>query len=171
MSRNQSIAKVINSIKRVTYEPKRDNMIIGVVKSTDPLEVEIQQGVIITEPHLVLGEALRPHNVSMPHIHEYNGNTESTGGSLYPVDTFVDFVATNGAKPATLSDSHSHEIKEQRTEDVHKIQKHNEKCVTITMYPPLHASDEVLMFAMNDFQRFYIAERTKIGSENTDYDA
>lgn len=171
MSRKQSIAKIVNSINKLTYVPKIDNCMRGTVKSIDPLEIEIQQGVILTAEHLILGEALRPHNVSMPHTHQYNGETESTGGSMLMGRNFVSVTVTGQATVTNVSDSHSHEIKEQVTEDVHETQNKNEKYVTITMYPPLAKSDVVLMFAFNDFQKYYVAERLEIGSENTDYDA
>lgn len=166
MSLNQSIAKIISANMRLMYKPKIDNCIIGTVKNTDPLEIEIQQGVILTEAHLRLGEALRPHNVSMPHIHEYNGETEK-GKAIAPNGDLT--LIGNGKLEEPTG--HSHDISGQRTEDVHKIQNKNEKYVTITMYPPLHASDKVLMFAFNDNQMYYVAERLEIGSENTDYDA
>lgn len=170
MSRSQAISKIINATKRLNYQPKVNNLIYGTVMNTEPLEIQIQQGVIIKAPHLILGEALRPHKVSMPHTHQYNGTTESTGGAMVAGTNFVNVTITGDAAVTNVTDSHSHEIKEQVTEDVHKTQDKNEKYVTIEMYPPLHKSDVVLMFAFNDFQKYYVAERVSIGDENTDYD-
>ena len=170
MSRKQSAVRLLNAVKRATYVPPRNNMLIGKVTSTDPLEIQTQQGLILTEKHLMLGEALRPHNVSMPHTHQYNGTTEDEGGSMMMGTNFTTVKITGQAVIANVTDVHSHEIKEQVTEDVHATQDKNEKYVTITMYPPLHESDKVLLFAMNDFQMYYVAERIEIGEDNKDYD-
>ena len=166
MSRSQSMMKMINATKKLTYQPKVDDLYYGTVKSVSPLQVEIQQGVILTEEHLVLGEALRPHNVSMPHTHQYNGNTQSEGGTMLTGTNFVNVRVTGQASVTYISDRHSHEIKEQVTEDVHKTQNEKEKYVTIEMYPPLAPSDVVLLFAFNDNQKFYVAERLEIGADN-----
>lgn len=151
----QALSKMVRATKKLTDKPIPDTLLYGTVSGINPLQITLQSGLVIKEPHLFLGEALRPHNVSMPHTHEYNGDTERTVGLVgyasFPID-------------------HKHSIKKQTTEDVHKTQGNKEKYVTIEMYPKLDVSDIVLVFAFNDFQKFYVAERIKIGDKNTKYD-
>ena len=85
---------------------------------------------------------LRPHKVTIPHKHEYNGVTELTNdGGL-------------GASP------HQHEIKQQITEDLHVgTGGYKQDYVTLEIYPKLTIGDRVLLFAFNGGQKYYVAER------------
>ena len=151
----QALSKMVRATKKLTDKPIPDTLLYGTVSGINPLQITLQSGLVIKEPHLFLGEALRPHNVSMPHKHQYSGDTESTAGLVGYASTPID---------------HKHSIKKQTTEDVHKTQGNKEKYITIEMYPKLDVSDTVLVFAFNDFQKFYVAERIKIGDKNTKYD-
>ncbi len=167
-----AIAKLLRATKKLAKvnEVEDNNLLYGIIKKVNPIEIELQQGLIINDKHIILGEALRPHNVSMPHIHEYNGETEDTGGQMVMGTNFVSVSVTGQATVTNVSDKHNHKIKEQNTEDVHKTQNKNEKYVTITMYPPLGESDIVMLFSMNRGQMYYVAERVKIGDKHTNYD-
>lgn len=151
----QALSKMVRATKKLTDKPTPDTLLYGTVSGINPLQITLQSGLVIKEPHLFLGEALRPHNVSMPHKHQYSGDTESSTG----------LVSADGR-----SLDHNHKISNQTTEDVHKTQEKKKKYVTIEMYPPLDVSDIVLVFAFNDFQKFYVAERIKIGDKHTKYD-
>ena len=77
--------------------------------------------------------------------------------------------ATSGAVTKTTdlstftpSDSgHEHIIPEHETQDVHFPNTDYEDSVEIEMYPRLKVGDIVLMFAMNDNQLYYVAERVE----------
>lgn len=64
----------------------------------------------------------------------------------------------------TVNDSgHKHIIPEHSTQDVHFPKTEYEKSVTIEIYPRLKVGDKVLMFAMNNYNMYYIAERIEEG--------
>lgn len=60
---------------------------------------------------------------------------------------------------SVTDNGHKHVIPEHSTQDVHFPQTDYEKSVTIEIYPRLKVGDKVLLFAMNNFQMYYIAER------------
>ena len=60
----------------------------------------------------------------------------------------------------TVSDNgHLHIVPEHSTQDVHFPDTDYEEFVTIEIYPRLKVGDKVLMFAFNNYQMYYIAER------------
>ena len=64
----------------------------------------------------------------------------------------------------TVNDSgHEHIIPEHSTQDVHFPKTEYEEYVTIEIYPRLKVGDKVLMFAMNNYNMYYIAERIEEG--------
>lgn len=56
-------------------------------------------------------------------------------------------------------DKHLHIIPEHETQDVHFPGTDYEDSVEIEIYPRLKVNDKVLMFAFNNFQLYYVAER------------
>ena len=130
-----NIAKLANA----TSEIRSSELLYGTINTLEPLSVKIDTlNEIIPEEFLVLGQMCRPHTVTIPHKHEYNGNTE---------------IANDGQGA-----DHQHEIKEQITNDVHEG-INEETCITLEIYPKLQIGDTVLMFSFNNGQKFYIAER------------
>lgn len=78
----------------------------------------------------------------------------STSGGAGTVTSTVDL------STFTVNDSgHKHIIPEHLTQDVHFPKTEYEKSVTIEIYPRLKVGDKVLMFAMNNYNMYYIAER------------
>ena len=60
----------------------------------------------------------------------------------------------------TITDNgHTHIVDRQITKDVHFPKSDYEESVTIEIEPKLAVGDRVLLFAMNDFQKWYVAER------------
>ena len=70
-------------------------------------------------------------------------------------------IVTVGQATTTVTETngHKHDIKEQVTEDVHKEGTDYEESVTIEIEPKLKEGDTVLMFAFNNYQMYYVAER------------
>lgn len=54
---------------------------------------------------------------------------------------------------------HKHIINRQITKDVHFPKSDYEESVTLEIEPVLQKDDKVLMFAFNDYQMYYVAER------------
>lgn len=54
---------------------------------------------------------------------------------------------------------HKHIIPKQITKDVHFPKSDYEECVILEIEPKLKVGDTVLMFAFNDYQKYYVAER------------
>lgn len=72
--------------------------------------------------------------------------------------------STTDLSTFTVNDSgHKHIIPEHSTQDVHFPKTEYEESVTIEIYPRLKVGDKVLMFAMNNYNMYYIAERIEEG--------
>lgn len=151
-----------NAIRKISGVDKRrpDTFVFGTVKNMDPIEIDIGNNMILTKEFLFIGQACRPHKVKIPHTHIYNGNTENAGASssATAVMNKGDLTVTGQATVVEIQ-GHNHEIKEQVTENVHKDGSDYEKCVVIEIEPKLKKGDVVLLFAFNNYQMYYVAER------------
>lgn len=139
-----NLKKLIESIAKYTQATssvKSSELLYGTIVTLEPLSVKISTfKEPITEEFLVLGQMCRPHTVTIPHKHEYNGITE---------------LANDGQ-----GSNHQHEIKQQITEDLHVgTGGYSQESVVLEIYPKLQVGDIVLMFSFNDGQKYYIAER------------
>ena len=180
MSVDIAMINFINAIRKISTKPQTNNMIFGDVVSIEPLKIDIGDNVILTQEFLYLGQMCRPHKVKIPHTHQYNGDTETAtatagGTSVTPPGTITpnpnptkttgDLSATfagQGALTVTELSGHSHKIENQVTEDVHKEDTDYEEGVIIEIEPKLAVGDKVLMFAMNNNQMYYVAERIEV---------
>ena len=141
MSNFNKLIDAINSTQGSTT-PKHSELLYGTIVTLEPLSIKIDDIGTLPEEFFVLGQMVRPHTVTIPHQHEYNGQTEQTndGGQ--------------GASP------HRHEIKQQVTEDLHVgTGGYKQDSVTLEIYPKLAIDDKVLLFSFNNGQKYYVAER------------
>lgn len=156
-----SSIRLINLIRNIAKKEinKTDTMIFGTVVNTNPLEIDIGNNIVLNDKFLFLGQMCRPHKVKIPHTHQYNGTTENaTTGISATTTATISSTPTLGT--VTIIDSgHTHEIKEQVTEDVHKQGTDFEESVILEIEPVLQKDDKVLMFAFNNYQMYYVAER------------
>ena len=155
----------INTLKEITTPKKTNNMIFGEVTSIDPLKIDIGNNIVLSGEFLYLGQMCRPHRVTIPHTHQYNGTTEYSSASSVatnPLLTQKGDLSFAGSGSLVEVNGHQHDIKEQVTEDVHKKGTDYEESVTIEIEPKLQKGDIVLMFAMNDNQMYYVAERVEV---------
>lgn len=127
----------INKSSSSTHK-KNSELLYGTIVTLEPLSIKIDDIGTLPEEFFVLGQMVRPHTVTIPHKHEYNGITE----------------LTNDGQGA----DHQHEIKQQITNDVHDG-INEEICVTLEIYPKLTIGDRVLLFSFNNGQKYYVAER------------
>lgn len=142
------IQEMIEALKDSTIAqmPKSAGLTYGVVKSLNPLSILVDG---FKEPldaeFFFLGQMVRPHKVTIPHKHEYNGETELTN---------------DGGQGAS---SHKHDILQQVTEDLHVgTGGYKQDYVILDIYPPLTIGDRVLLFSFNDGQKYYVAERIEV---------
>ena len=153
---------IVNNIKKIATPKQTNNMIFGEVTSVDPLKIDIGNHVVLSGKFLYLGQMCRPHKVTIPHTHKYSGKTEY--GKANGAPGLV--ITTTGQAVTTVVETqgHTHDIKNQETDDVHKENcgTDYEKSVTIEIYPKLAVGDKVLMFAMNSNQLYYVAERVEV---------
>lgn len=142
MTMNQFVQSIVD-LAHATSDTRSSELLYGTIVTLDPLSVKIDTlSEPIPEDFLVLGQMCRPHTVTIPHKHEYNGMTEMTN---------------DGGQGAQ---NHQHEIKQQVTEDLHEgTGGYSQESVTLEIYPKLQVGDRVLMFSFNNGQKFYIAER------------
>ena len=91
----------------------------GTIKTLNPLSVLVDgHSEILPEEFFILGQNVRPHKVTIPHKHEYNGKTE---------------LANDGQ-----GSDHYHNIKQQITEDLHEgTGGYQQDYVILDIYPPL----------------------------------
>lgn len=149
--------KLIREIANKDNKP--DTLTFGTVVKVEPLEIDIGNNIILTKEFLFLGQMCRPHKVKIPHTHQYNGTTEN-GTTGISATTTATISSTPTPGTVTIIDSgHTHKIKEQVTEDVHKKGTDFEESVTLEIEPVLQKGDKVLMFAFNNYQMYYVAER------------
>ena len=160
---DSEILKFVNNLKNyVKKENGKNDIFIGTVTSIEPLNIDIGNRLIITESQLILGQNCRPHKVKIPHTHKYNGTTENATATG---DGDLTITTTGQAQTkVTEVNGHPHEIKDQETDDVH--QEHDEgketgfeDYVIIEIEPKLSVGDKVVVFAFNNYQMFYVAER------------
>lgn len=141
MGNFNKLIDALNSTQN-SVSPKHSELLYGTIVTLEPLSIKIDDIGTLPEEFFVLGQMVRPHTITIPHKHEYNGITEETndGGQ--------------GAQP------HSHEIKQQTTEDLHVgTGRYSQDFVVLEIYPKLAINDRVLLFSFNNGQKYYIAER------------
>lgn len=97
--------------------PAGSSLMFGTITNLEPLTILADNRITLSGEFLVVGQACRPHNVTIPHTHIYNGETETASG-------------------------HIHSISDQRTENVHPNQEH----IVIEIHPKLKVGDRVVMF-------------------------
>lgn len=140
-----SLVNSIASVARAKSNVQSSELLYGTIATLEPLSIKIEGfKETIGEKFLVLGQMCRPHKVTIPHKHEYNGITElANDGGL-------------GASP------HQHDILQQVTEDLHEgTGGYSQESVTLEIYPKLKVGDTVLMFSFNNGQKYYVAERVE----------
>lgn len=169
--------RLLRNIRRIANKPLTNNMIFGEIVSVDPLKIDIGNNIVLTKKFLYLGQMCRPHTVIIPHTHKYSGETENSTATAgtpsadipddFPIDesspmpTSSGDLTITGQAVAVEVMGHGHKINNQETDDVHKegCGTDYEDCVTLEIYPKLAVGDKVLMFAMNNNQMYYVAER------------
>lgn len=162
MSEDMLASKFLDIFSKINEKDPPDTMIEGTIKTLDPISIEIYQGIVLEESQLFLGQMCRPHKVTIPHTHEYNGITEYSsafGGATDPTLTHRGDLSFAGDGALSEVSGHPHDIKDQVTEDVHKEGSDYEEYVILEIEPKLKVGDKVLMFAFNNYQKFYVAER------------
>ena len=84
------IAEMIDALTQVTKAqmPKGNGLTYGIVTSLNPLAIKVDgYNESLPEEFFFLGQMVRPHKVTIPHKHEYNGDTELTNdGGLGATD-------------------------------------------------------------------------------------
>ena len=86
----------------------------------------------------------------------------STAGTVTPTSQPVTGAVANTTDLSTFTvtdNKHLHIIPEHETQDVHFPGTETEDAVVIEIYPRLKVGDKVLMFAFNNYQMYYVAER------------
>ena len=185
---DKSIIEIANAIRQMTQASNKDTMIYGTVESVEPLKIRISEKIVLTEKFLFLGQMCRPYKVKIPHKHQINGTTEfsyavsgiktgtvhvtqydeETGEETGEEDETVNLggatVEGYGVVVTELT-GHKHVLDRVTTEDVHKKDTDYEKYVVIEIEPKLQEGDKVLMFAFNNYQMFYVAERIEKDEE------
>ena len=119
----------------------------GTIKTLNPLSVLVDgHSEPLPEEFFILSQNVRPHKVTIPHKHEYNGKTE---------------LANDGQ-----GSEHYHDIKQQITEDLHEgTGGYQQDYVVIDIYPSLAVEDRVIMLRSNEGQKYYILERVEVDEE------
>ena len=72
----------INAIKKMMNQNKPNTMIYGIVKTIDPLSIDIGNGIVLPKEFLFLGQMCRPHKVKIPHTHILDTHFTETSPSV-----------------------------------------------------------------------------------------
>ena len=109
--------------------------------NTSDLNTETQSGVD-------LGGAMLALNINVAGLPIAGSLGSGTVTSTLDLSTFT-----------PTDNGHQHIVPEHETQDVHFPGAEHEDSVEIEIYPRLAVGDVVLLFAFNNFQRWYVAER------------
>ena len=152
-----AINRMIESLAAVSKmsNTEETGITYGTIKSINPLSILIDgHSEVLPADFFILGQNVRPHKVTIPHKHEYNGETE---------------LENDGQ-----GSDHKHCIKQQITEDLHEgTGRYKQDYVILDIYPPLSVNDRVILLRTNSGQKYYILERvieddTSNSNSNTD---
>lgn len=143
---DSSINRMIESLVAVgkMSNTEETGITYGTIRSINPLSVLVDgHSQVLPEEFFILGQNVRPHKVTIPHKHEYNGKSE---------------LANDGQ-----GSNHYHDIKQQVTEDLHVGTSggYKQDYVVIDIYPPLSVNDRVILLRTNSGQKYYILERVE----------
>jgi hypothetical protein len=175
-------AKLLDIINNQIEKKTRnfgETLFIGEIKSLDPIEIEIDEDIILYGNQLVLSKYLKPFKCKIEHTHkdfetEKNdvpieirltslstnvSGSSDTGGSVTGLGTLV-----NGE--GIEKESHDHDIKQQSDKTAYKIddeinsgQLVNEDFVWFRIDPPLAVGNKVILLSFNNKKLFYVVER------------
>lgn len=91
--------------------------------------------------------------------HEQISEADLGRGSVSTSIVVTGTAAVTDDSVMITDNGHTHIIDRQITKDVHFPKSEYAESVTIEIEPKLKVGDRVLLFAMNDFQKWYVAER------------
>lgn len=129
--------------KTGTYDVKTQKITRNDDKGIDERELQTE-----TKSNIDLGGASLSMSIDV------TGSPVSTNSGTGTVTETIDL------STFTPSDNgHEHIIPEHSTQDVHFPDTDYEESVTMEIYPRLKVGDKVLMFAFNNYQMYYVAER------------
>lgn len=145
---SNSLLKMTDSLKQDV--PSGSALMFGTVTKLEPLTIFADNRLSLSGDFLVVGQACRPHKVTISHTHTYKGQTEYETSHTHAIQ---DTYSGGGSSSPT---SHNHGIVNQHTENVHFDQEY----ITIEIFPKLKVDDIVILFQFG--QRFYVAERIEV---------
>lgn len=129
-----------------TYDVKTQKITRNDEKGTDERELQTE-----TKSNIDLGGATLKMAINVA------TSPVSTSGGAGTVTSTVDLSTFT-----PTDNGHEHIIPEHSTQDVHFPNTDYEESVTMEIYPRLKVGDKVLMFAMNNNQLYYVAERVEV---------
>ena len=132
-----------------TYDVKTQEITRNDEKGIDERELQTE-----TKSNIDLGGATLKMKVDVSGSPITNGFGPGTVTSTIDLSTFT-----------PTDNGHEHIIPEHSTQDVHFPDTDYEESVTMEIYPRLKVGDIVLMFAMNNNQLYYVAERVEEAEE------
>jgi len=137
-----SVPNLLQIMKQASFdaveEGKPVNLVYGVVEKVSPLEVRVDQKLLLTKNFLVLTRNVMDYDVEMEFSHE----TELSGA--YEHKHSVSTSGGSGASDTNKQPSHKHEYRGKKTYHV---------------LNGLHVGERVVMIRMQGGQRFLILDR------------
>ncbi|MEG2050884.1 MAG: DUF2577 domain-containing protein [Oscillospiraceae bacterium] len=147
-----------NLIKQSALEAmsasKPSELLFGMVTSTKPLQINVEQRMTLTSPQLVLTRNVTDFQVSMTMNHE-------TDDSLADVDLSHDHTLT-GNTGTGGSDNHTHSLTANTGVGGTNTLNHKHRYAgkkTFTMHNGLVVGDEVILARMQGGQKFIVLDR------------
>lgn len=134
--------------KTGTYDVKTQKVTRNDEKGTNERELQTE-----TKSNIDLGGATLSMSINV-------SGSSVTGSSATGGAVTASVLSTTDLSTFTPSDDgHDHIIPEHSTQDVHFPNTDYEDSVEMEIYPRLKVGDKVLMFAFNNYQMYYVAER------------
>jgi len=132
---------LIDSIKKCQKDQINNmqltNVVIGVVTSIEPLEIDVDQKYILTEKQLILSRNVTDYEFEMTVEHKTEDHTHTH--DIEVIDTY-----TSGGSGEIEEETHNHEYKGRKTFLVHNALKVGEK---------------VILIKANGGQKFFVIDR------------
>lgn len=153
--------RILSIMNQVRHEEKNDttDLMFGVVTSTSPLKIKVENRFEITEEFIILSALCREMTITIP-AHKHTVTTSIGDGGIH-----THSIAAGTSGSTTVGGiAHTHSIPEATAPSAgahsHTASSSSANALTsITLWRNLQVNDKVLMLRVSKGQMYYVLER------------